>query len=710
MQGFETVMTPDDLRSQGWAIGTTVGVDPAFVPATRGQTGRTFHIGNRVNSTATTAWPGGSATPNAQDTYYNTGVTLASLYAAGGFAIGFAAKSNTSAAVSTPFAMGSSGAVRQMIYNPSNQTFYAIGTDNGVVSIYTSTNCQSWTRLAAQPGITLSYGSTAIALANNRIYVTASTAGATAAYTDDGGLTWNTANTVVTAGTLGIRYLNGLYWSLPSGVATATIYNSTDGITFSAITISASANVTITDMTYFNGRYLIAATGGNVYASTTGSSGAANWPIVGTGLNTPRSFATASMVGAPVVIATSTAGYISSPDGVTWTYNTIANFTTTFGGAVGYHNGQYILTGVVNGVGQGVATSTDGVSWVVSSNYWSTRTTGVTTMANIFWSNSTIGWVMSGSMTVHSLDGFSWETLWQGEASGALVATVNYSLTGIFTSLSTSNASATFVPSSITGVVQPTQAATINYKSTQSLTSATADTTTATSSFSITDTSTPWHYYELIFTANVAAVNTFDIVVTMDGLVKYTDTARAVLPAANTTHVVFINLGKQATFTEYDDIYFIDFAGTTNNVAFGDVTIQAQRPTTDVDVQFAKFPTGAASNAAAVRAGSLSQATGYVEGSLDATHDIYSSTDTVNPVFNVKAVQVEAYFNKSTSTSSTAKLGIVSSASSTDTGNFSVNSLTPVYVSKIAELNPNGNVQWTTSTVQSAEIRIDRVS
>jgi len=699
MQGFETMMTAADMRSQGWYTGTS---EPRFVPSTRGQVGKSFHGFQRNFTTTAAGWPGGASGANASDIFYSTNVTLASLHAAGGFSIGYAAR------IMSMNALGNVIPANIIIANVQNQIVWfngqawAIGQSaSGTYALYNSPNLETWTQAVVQPGTFTS--SSALWVANDRLYAQVTNT-ATLFWTTDG-TNWTTTNSTVNAvaQTGFVTYLNGEYWAGFGATNRTFVLRSVDGTTWTQNNIS-NTTVNATSMSYFKGVYVVGTTN-NILWSSVGDNNPANWfPVLS---STPiRAMAQNANI---IVAITANNSSVYSTDGMTWTANPFTSPYLTSQSTITYANGVFVTTLGITGTGAAIATSTNGTTWSYNPNFYSIGLT----YSNAIYTNSTYGFVFAGISGIwNSVDnGATWETRFSNDPTG-VTSGPNLSLTGFFVAPPNSTSAAVFTPVACVGLVPANTIldGIINYKYTNTFTGNPVDITTPTGSFTLSDITNRWRYFEMVFTAVAGTVNMFNVQIIVDGAIVFSELNRQIAPAANTTATVYLQIGKQLRFTEIDDMYFIDFAGTTNNVPFGDVTIQAVRPTNDDVVQFDKYPPTAPSNAAAVRAKSLSQASGYVEGTVDNTSDTYTSTDLVTPVFNVKAVQYEGYINKTTAASPSARLGIVSGSTVNDTGVILVDQLTPTYVSKLLERDPNGNVQWTTAAVQATKIRITKVS
>ncbi|MGF3867630.1 hypothetical protein ACQX8V_14540, partial [Staphylococcus aureus] len=135
-----------------------------------------------------------------------------------------------------------------------------------------------------------------------------------------------------------------------------------------------------------------------------------------------------------------------------------------------------------------------------------------------------------------------------------------------------------------------------------------------------------------------------------------------------------------------------------------------RRPTSDTQAQWTKVGS-ASSNALTVSQPAMSsQSANYVTSNTPGDKDIYSSTDTIPAGYSVKAVQVEGYFTKASTSTPSVSIGVISGSSESDGASFAVAGATPSYTAKIVEKDPNGNVAWTNSAVLASKPVINHIN
>jgi hypothetical protein len=178
----------------------------------------------------------------------------------------------------------------------------------------------------------------------------------------------------------------------------------------------------------------------------------------------------------------------------------------------------------------------------------------------------------------------------------------------------------------------------------------------------------------------------------------------------DTTSLLIIVLSRRNDFVGYDDMYFTVQDGTGVVGPLGPVNIITSPPTTDVSDQWVKTGSAASNSLSVNQPAFSSQSANYVSSANAGDKDVYSSANTLPAGYTVKAVQVEAYFTKTSTSSPTANVGIVSGGSESDSANVTASGTSAVYVSQIANLNPNGNAVWNNAAAIAAEIALNHVA
>lgn len=230
-----------------------------------------------------------------------------------------------------------------------------------------------------------------------------------------------------TNGNIQVKYGNGLYLAIATGITGTSIGTSADGITFTSRSISLGSSLwNQRGIEYGNGIWVVTTSGtaaGNVSTSPDG----VTWTqrSAGTvGLNLVRYSSTANIFVAQAVGTASATGYYTSVDGVTWTVRTRASTAFTYThlevsalGFISYSQASSGATAVIE-------FSADGITW-------SSKTNGA------FSSNSRLGvcWSAYPSDDRVLIIGFSYVASTNGGNNAASYVVAN----GAFASYSTAS-------------------------------------------------------------------------------------------------------------------------------------------------------------------------------------------------------------------------------------------------------------------------------
>jgi hypothetical protein len=191
------------------------------------------------------------------------------------------------------------------------------------------------------------------------------------------------------------RYLNGKMW-LPNAGATTGLSSSTDGITYSTVTVNNASGMSAID--FNNGethKWVIGGAGGEIYTSTD----SITW--------TARTSGTTSTIqwifnnGSSYFVCGATGLVRNSTDGITW------NTTTTGMGSETVLFGTFI-TGITNpyiicSSGGVLQSSTDGVTWTTQSIGFATSSINMVNK-----SGALVCAVGAGGAYATSTDGVTW--------------------------------------------------------------------------------------------------------------------------------------------------------------------------------------------------------------------------------------------------------------------------------------------------------------
>lgn len=289
----------------------------------------------------------------------------------------------------------------------------------GTNRIMTSTNASSWTGVLA-PQVSawesIAYGNgTFVALSGDQNPTNPYM------YSTDDGANW----TVVSKGGANsfygnrIRFLNNQFIAMFDN-GTQRLATSSDGITWTAISTNLLTYSPF-DMAYVSGTYYALVSDGNISrARIITSSDLTTWTAVAVFNTSPTSMTSGYTLeysnGTFIVAGDNTfaspqtnAELIYSTDGTTWTAATNATALGTRYNVV-YGNGTWVSVGL----GQNVATSSDGITWTNSA----TALPNSSTWRGLVYKNNRFVAVSTGGHVAYSTDGLSWTAGTASEANG----------------------------------------------------------------------------------------------------------------------------------------------------------------------------------------------------------------------------------------------------------------------------------------------------
>ena len=281
--------------------------------------------------------------------------------------------------------------------NYGNGNFYVTTTlGNSIYKSSTGTSFASLTLPTTAPWTDLAYGSGFLVL----ISFSGSGAGSKILYSNSDGMSWLTSSLPSTSGWTNVEYGNGTFVAISSGAA---YY---DLATTNIVGTGTGCKVTVRRF-------------GTTYKAvvTTGGSGYANgdsFKILGTSLGgaTTANDATftvtnvlAGAVTAVTVSGTAVAGSGAQPAystnfGETW--NSGSGISQLAWSSLTYGLGKFVA--VANG-SRNVATSTDGITWTVTTNALPTSTTWSQV---VFGNNKFVAVSSTSAKPAYSLDGITW--------------------------------------------------------------------------------------------------------------------------------------------------------------------------------------------------------------------------------------------------------------------------------------------------------------
>lgn len=714
-----------DFRAQGWVNGPTAR-PCAFVPSFTGLGESLALLGANRNGTSGTPGVAGVTDPG----YFNTGVTVNSLWNSGGFTFGCSAKLNGGVRNSV-----AGGFQNQICFDGTKYWANIRNVQPGATNnIATSTDLVNWTNTPAQPTGVSTISS--VSFMGNGIIAVIGSTGATANtvfWTNNNGATWTTLNVV---GLVSVSNLTGvgmatgnsafphvLYFANSSttssdftknalyvgdlttgtfvsvknsaiaginsggrfGITNGFIHIINNGFVYAAQannvalnTAGAWTNTTVAvggsanDLVFFPaGNLWLAATSTGIFSTPNPGTAIAPIPPSGAAVWTQRwntgLAATRLAVEGNIAYATNnSSSIVSSTDGLVWT-------TTTPQHLVPATVGQAILNHF-----------NDGTQWVYATDTNLGAVFTSTTMTTNFQMKTVSEFpeANAGNLSVLGLWGCS-------SAFGSTFSSPIAPSFGISVSAaSAGNRTVTLYAYTTGGVAQ-------------SVVTGTIPATSPTS-----------HFFEIKGVKESTSTNAFRVTLIIDGVTIGTSATFFLWGASvsDTTTQAIITLPASGNMTQFDNMYLTIDDGQGNVGPLGVITILPMLPATDAQAQWTKNG-GAASNALSVRAAALSTANpaNNVTANVDGAKDEYN-VDALPAGYKVAAIIAEGYFAKVGAGSPTVNVGVLSGASETDSTNTTIGSTNYTYINKIVEKDPNGNVSWTTSAANAAKLTITKVS
>lgn len=736
--GFDTCAADSDLRAQGWVNGPTVR-PAAFVPSLSSFSGKALAlVGASAVGNATA--PGAAG---AKDVGYKaTGFTVRQAWDAGGATLGMAARFNSGQSAS--YASGQAGSNFGVAHDGTR--YWALRNIAGAFAICTSTDLANWTATPTQPsGAVLNITTTISHMGSGLIAVIPTKAALQLVvyYTSDQGTTWNTMNlggtgastyTVAVGCATGnatyphafvaISYING---STASWYA--TYVGTVGGTTFGPVNGTANAtaasvgkprilgNILFLLGQHFNQRIFCAnVTGGSFNVG-------AGW-VNGVSTNVGGLLDIAYVASSNLYVVVNSIGIWTIPNsnGSSGTpANLPASFTATQRySTVGMNNVWWNSAAsllVATGASGHIVTSPDGITWTelgpkilpvgISGTDWRVSIYDGSKYALFSDSGSGIVAVSPDLLTGYEC---KYATEYGESTSGAQSSLGFVGVSGgTLASTFTIAGGVGVVAGAINGTDRPINV--YSYASPASgmfVSPFNVSTVTPTSFYPNPLT----HYYEVQLVKDPATVNNFFVALYVDGSLLGQTAASTPIGTgtSDTTTTLAIQVPRSNQWTVFDDMYCTLDDGTGTVGPVGPSYMVVRRPTSDTTAQWTKD--GAeASNAAAVSALALSSTNGYVQTTTDGAKDVYASTDTLPASgYRVKGVAVEGYFARMSAGSPVVTIGATISGVEVDSANITVSSAAYTFAQKILEKNPNGNVNWTTTTAAQVSSVINKLS
>lgn len=729
MEGFETCRDDTDFKARNW-VRNTGGVPSIFAPATTtvGSVGLTRLSGYTDGAGAITV------STSADTGIVATGVTVNQAYVAGGFTFG---ASGTFYAGGVRAVNSSAGAGARICYDGTNY-WSLVQNASGTWQICTSPDLKTWTAVSAQTPVTAT-SATAMTfsyMGSGTVMVVPSVSSANFAvyFTSNGGTSWSTQT--IATGSAAVVYGAGCatgnatyphvvtIGNSNSGSAVTGVYVGTLGGTMTLVTPGGQYSGTTVFVPRVINGYIYAHNGASGFFSAQASNASLNttgawtsWSSTMTGivdllyLQSANVFVGASTSLSPYIFTIPNTGGSGTPVPPTTGAKTSVYTTVGIAGLVASSTGSAVV-----GFPASASTFTCVTSTSAASGSW----TNVTKILNgtsyafsqafLDGTNQIVGMGNPGATSTNQLlvstsDGTnSWQVRY---ASGFTPgASGGFSGLGLI--------STTAAPANNTQMTINTGCALVNCSapsggnSTVSLYTASSQNTAAATS--VQSISNLTHYYEMRGVAVGGTTNSFTISWYIDGtLIGTVGNVAFGTGTSDTTSPLVITLPRSGCFQQVDDFYLTLDDGTNLVGPLGPTNIVTRRPTADVQAQWTRSGT-AASNALSVNQPALSsQSTNNVNTYTDGAKDIYSSTDTVPSNYKIKAVQVEAFFTKTSTVAPVVNVGVKSGSVEVDSANVTING-TNTLVSAILQNDPNTGTAWTQTGANNSQIVLNKVS
>lgn len=738
--GFETVVDDSDFRIRGWTRNTAnaLGAGATVV----GYPSQTVVAGSALKLRGPYAATSASL-PNQSGTVdfgmLDTGLTINSLWTAGGFSLYGNLTFNSGSQIQVGFQNTSS-----IIYDGVS-TYWAIGTlGSATLNVYSSPDLVNWTPTsAAPPAITSasnlavigSGGSTILVIDPNRPSVSDVEP---LNYSTNLGVTWtsvanftgtpkgatatgNATKSMVTGNVTGSGAASGLYVSAgPADVSPIQVYVS-GGTTFAqAWNGKRVPNAAAIAMYYnLNTTWHVAISANDLTVTgnwiTSAAVNAADIDFIGNqwiaggagGIFTAPNSATLPTIAGPTAAWTNV---LTSP-----VVSIAASSTVAV--AVG-------LDPTSNSLGA-IWTSADGTNWVKN-----TRLIGFSSavgFAKVFWDGSRFVVVGGASNNVigTSTDGYKWHAIYYPDYTEVAGTGGTFGINGgALNTAGLYTGPTGFASGNVYGVGWNVGALSGGFRTVSGITNALASganvTQTVQVSSSVAAGSTALtHAYEVLFIPGTTA-NTFTIQYFIDSVALGPATSAIALAASSdtTSAHALINLPRFGNFTVVDDLIIATKAGTTNVAPMGTANITGNLPASDATVAWTRG--GAqASNAAAVNQGSVSNAiansgaSNFVTSTGTGVKDSYNMSATVPVNYRVGAVQTEAAFAKTGAAAPTVSVGILSGSTESDSSAVSIqasNLSAPTRVTFASETDPSTGLAWTNAGALASKPVITKIS
>ena len=214
-----------------------------------------------------------------------------------------------------------------------------------------------------------------------------------------------------------------------------------------------------------------------------------------------------------------------------------------------------------------------------------------------------------------------------------------------------------------------------------------------------------WYYLEAKV---VASSSTGSVTVRINGttVLSLTNVNTLNGGVSATYDTLGIGHGNGGYMLDYDDLYWCNGAGTTNNDFLGDITVETLLPIGDgSSSQWVGSDGNSTSNYALVNEATPDTAS-YVQSGTTGQRDLYAYGDLTSTAGTVYGVQATSYAQVSSNSVRSIKNAVKSGATVAVSASAALTT-TATAVTTVQETDPNGGAAWTIAAVNAAEIGVE---
>jgi hypothetical protein len=213
-----------------------------------------------------------------------------------------------------------------------------------------------------------------------------------------------------------------------------------------------------------------------------------------------------------------------------------------------------------------------------------------------------------------------------------------------------------------------------------------------------------WHYLEFKVKVN-SSTGTYEL-----RLNGSTVASGSNVNTKGGTHDYFDGFGfcGQSTSTGYcflyDDLYFLDGSGSTNNDFLGNMRVVTLRPNAAGDST--QFTPDSGDNYARVNEAIHGGDSNYVEDVIGSHLDLYNYDDLAGITQDIKGIQINTECRETDTTPFSLITQCKSNGVTSDDSAQAIGSSTYTNRMRLMELNPDGSVAWTPASLNAAQFGV----